>query len=87
MPIIYFKGIKPPCNPIESQSLVLWGEKEIGGALQQWFTTLPLDPPTFKFKLFNISHLLEVFVIQRRKIIGMDPDKLYFAKSLKKFVG
>ncbi len=36
--------------------------------------TLPLDPPTFKFKLLNISHLLEVVVIWRRKIIGMDPD-------------
>ncbi len=59
-----------------SQSLVLWGEKEIGGAEQQRFTTLPLDPPTYKFKLFNIfSHLLEVVVIWRRKIIGMDPDK------------
>ncbi len=38
------------------------------------FTTLPLDLPTFKFKLFNISHLLEVVLTWRRKIIGMDPD-------------
>ena len=71
----YFEGIKPPCNPMETQPLVLWGEKEIGGAQQQRFTTLPLDPPTFKFKLFNISHLLEVVVIRRRKIIRMDPDR------------
>jgi hypothetical protein len=37
----------------------------------------PLDPPTFKFKLFNILHLLEVVVIRRRKIIEMDPDRSF----------
>jgi hypothetical protein len=36
---------------------------------------------TFKFKLFNISHLLEVFVIQRRKIIGMVPNRRIFSSN------
>ncbi len=38
--------------------------------------TLPLNPPTFKFKskLFTFSHLLEVVVIWRRKSAGTDPD-------------
>ncbi len=30
MSIIYFEGIKPPCNPTESQHIVLRGEKEMG---------------------------------------------------------
>ncbi len=74
MPIIYFEGIKPPCNPIESQPLVYEGKR-------RWVTInnngLRLSRqilPTFKFKLFNISHLLEVVEIRRSKIIGMVPN-------------
>ncbi len=42
MPIIYFEGIKPPCNPVELQSLVLWGGKG-----DRWrLTTTVYDSPT-----------------------------------------
>jgi hypothetical protein len=44
-------------------------------------TTVYDSPTTFKFKLFNISHLLEVVVIWRKKIIGMDPDSRELSDS------
>ncbi len=62
-PVNPIDGIKPPCKPYRVVVLGFMRGKGGGGSLQQPLTTLPLDLPTFKFKLFNIWHLLEVVVI------------------------
>ncbi len=73
MPIIYFEGIKPPCNSTDTQPLLLRGRERwvtisiSGLGLSHW--TLP----TYKFKLLNILHLLEVVMVRRKKLLGWFP--------------
>ncbi len=76
MPVIYIEGIKPPCKPYSAVSLVLLGEREKLRLTTTVLWLLPLNSQIFKFNfpLFKFSHLLEVVVIRRRKIAGIDPD-------------
>jgi hypothetical protein len=41
------------------------------------FVTSPSEFTNFQFNLFQFSHLLEVFVIRRRKLAGTDPDNVF----------
>ncbi len=81
MPIIYFEGIKPPCNSTETQSLVLQGKG-------RWMTISnnglrlshrPLQLQTFK------NYLTFAFVRGHRgskeKVIGKIPTNINFLES------
>ncbi len=91
MPIIYFEGIKPPCNSTDTQPLLLWEKERWVTISNSGFRLSHWTLPTYNFKLFNISHLLEVVVVRRKKVIGMVLNNTYYLQntisSLRQYIG
>ncbi len=77
-PIIYFEGIKPPCNSTETQSLVLQGKGRWMTISNNGLRLSRRTLPTYKLSNCSISAFVRSRCGSKEKSYWEDPNNYYF---------